>query len=129
MLRSCVQLPLLHQSKGLLYAVSRSPVTLVRYYAQPQQSGGSNALAAARERNDVSTDVRPLGERIKENTKTASYMGVIVLGVTVTGALMFAIFRELWSSNSSNSVYSAALERCINVSKLLITYNLWKNIF
>lgn len=120
MLRSCVQLPLLHQSKGLLYAASRFPVTSVRCFAaaQPQQSGGSNALAAARERNDVSTDVRPLGERIKENTKTASYMGVIVLGVTVTGALMFAIFRELWSSNSSNSVYSAALERCINVSTI-----------
>lgn len=126
MLRSCVQLPLLHQSKGLLYAASRFPVTSVRCFAaaQPQQSGGSNALAAARERNDVSTDVRPLGERIKENTKTASYMGVIVLGVTVTGALMFAIFRELWSSNSSNSVYSAALERCINVSTILITYKL-----
>lgn len=82
----------------------------------PANSSSSSSLAAAAERSDVSTDVRPLGERIKENTRTASYLGVIVLGVAVTGGLVFAILRELWSSNSPNSVYSAALERCVNVS-------------
>uniref|UniRef100_T1H5Y6 Mitochondrial import inner membrane translocase subunit Tim21 n=1 Tax=Megaselia scalaris TaxID=36166 RepID=T1H5Y6_MEGSC len=62
---------------------------------------------------EVSTDVRPLGEKIKENTKTASYM-IIVLGVGVTGALFYAIFRELFSSNSPNSIYSKALDRVIH---------------
>lgn len=65
-------------------------------------------------RTDVSTDVRPIGERIKENTKTVSYLSVIVLGITVTGIMFFAIFRELLSSTSPNNVYSAALETCIN---------------
>lgn len=68
-------------------------------------------------RTDVSTDVRPLGERIKENTKTASYMGVIALGVAVTGIMFYAIFRELFSSSSPNNVYSEALNRCIHVSR------------
>lgn len=63
---------------------------------------------------DISTDVRPIGERIKENTKTASYLGVIVVGVAVTGVLIFAVCRELWSSTSSNSIYSAALKACID---------------
>lgn len=74
------------------------------------------AITTASDRNDVSTDVRPIGERIKENTKTASYMGIIALGATVTGIMFFAICRELLSSSSPNSVYSDALDRCVNVS-------------
>lgn len=83
--------------------------------ATPEQQQTKNALAASRERADVSTDVRPLGERVKENAKTASYLGVILLGVGVTGGLIFAIMRELWSSDSPNNVYSAALAKCIEV--------------
>lgn len=104
---------------------SRLPFMLIRNFAAastPKGSDGGGALEAARERNDVSTDVKPIGERIKENTKTASYMGVIILGVTVTSALMFAIFRELWCSTSPNNVYSVALERCIEVSFSTITF-------
>lgn len=56
----------------------------------------------------------PLGERIKENTKTASYTGVILLGVGLTGGLFYVIFRELFSSNSPQNIYSAALDRCVN---------------
>lgn len=107
---------------------SRLPLMLIRNFAAsaPKGSDGGGALEAARERNDVSTDVKPIGERIKENTKTASYMGVIILGVTVTSALMFAIFRELWCSTSPNNVYSVALERCIEVSFSTITFFLTK---
>lgn len=72
------------------------------------------AKSTAGDGSEVSADVRPIGERIKENTKTASYMGVIVLGATVTGIMFFAIFRELMSSSSPNNVYSSALEECIN---------------
>lgn len=76
----------------------------------------SKSLATAKEQHELSTDVRPIGERIKENTKTASYMGVILLGVGVTGVMFYAIFRELFSSNSPNNIYSKALDKCINVS-------------
>lgn len=56
----------------------------------------------------------PIGERIKENTKTASYTGVILLGVGLTGGLFYVIFRELFSSNSPQNIYTAALDRCVS---------------
>ncbi|XP_065356299.1 mitochondrial import inner membrane translocase subunit Tim21 [Calliphora vicina] len=64
-------------------------------------------------RTDVSTDVRPLGEKIKETTKTASYTAIILAGVGVTAVMFWAIFRELFSSSSPNNIYSDALARVI----------------
>ncbi|XP_058818311.1 mitochondrial import inner membrane translocase subunit Tim21 [Topomyia yanbarensis] len=103
----------------LTTAIVTVPVQQVRCYAEGKRSPGSSSLAAsASGRTDVSTDIKPLGERVKENTKTASYMGVILLGVGVTGILFYAIFRELFSSNSPNSVYTDALERVKNEAKV-----------
>lgn len=76
-----------------------------------QKVKSSAALTQAKEKYEISQDVKPMGERIKENTKTASYMGIILVGVGVTGVLFYAIFRELFSSNSSNGVYSDALDK------------------
>lgn len=75
---------------------------------QPRRSGAG--------RTDVSSDVRPLGEKIKENTKTASYTAIILAGVGVTAVMFWAIFRELFSSSSPNNIYSNALERVIEVT-------------
>ncbi|XP_058447886.1 mitochondrial import inner membrane translocase subunit Tim21 isoform X2 [Malaya genurostris] len=94
------------------------PVQPTRCYAEAKRSAGSSSLVTGSGRTDVSADVKPLGERVKENTKTASYMGVILLGVGVTGILFFAIFRELFSSNSPNSVYTEALERVKNEARV-----------
>ncbi|XP_026757169.2 mitochondrial import inner membrane translocase subunit Tim21 [Galleria mellonella] len=74
----------------------------------------NRSLTKSSERADVSTDVRPLGEKIKETTKTASYTGVILFGIGVTGVIFYYVFRELFSSNSANSIYSVALEKCKN---------------
>lgn len=89
---------------------------MLRRYSTPSPAKNTqeSSLASARTQHEVSADVKPLGERIKENTKTASYTGVILLGIGVTGALFYTIFRELFSSTSPNSVYSSALEKCIN---------------
>lgn len=86
----------------------------VRCYAAAEK----RAVASAKQTTEVSADVRPLGERVKENTKTASYMGVILVGIGVTGVLFYGIFRELFSSSSSNSVYTEALDRCVNDFKV-----------
>lgn len=100
--------------------VSRS-LSTTSFAFQKVKPRNDSAIAAstASDRTDVSTDVRPIGERIKENTKTASYFGVIVFGVGVTGIVAFVIFRELFSSSSPNNVYSEALNDCINVSFIL----------
>ncbi|XP_017782041.1 PREDICTED: mitochondrial import inner membrane translocase subunit Tim21 [Nicrophorus vespilloides] len=63
--------------------------------------------------SEVGTDVRPLAEKVKETTKTASYLGVILLGVGVTGTLFYAVFNELFSSRSPNNIYTAAVKKCL----------------
>ncbi|XP_063702841.1 mitochondrial import inner membrane translocase subunit Tim21 [Culicoides brevitarsis] len=84
-----------------------------RQYCRP-----ARAIAEAKQSSELSEDVRPLGEKIKENTKTASYMGIILAGVGVTGIMFYAIFRELFSSQSPNNVYSEALDKCKNDTRI-----------
>lgn len=113
--------------------ISRHRLTMVPWLLRPhmrtyavgkRQSTESSAVStSSSDRSDVSLDVRPLGERIKENTKTASYSMIIVAGLAVTGVMFFAIFRELLSTASPNNVYSAALEKCVNVSNMKMFFN------
>uniref|UniRef100_A0A182RWA2 Mitochondrial import inner membrane translocase subunit Tim21 n=1 Tax=Anopheles funestus TaxID=62324 RepID=A0A182RWA2_ANOFN len=102
-----------HLSNALLRCSASIPsIVLHRSISNAsKQTSSSKSLSAGTDRTDVSTDVRPIGERVKENTKTASYMGVILLGVGVTGLLFYVIFWELFSSDSPNNIYSEALER------------------
>lgn len=65
-------------------------------------------------KSEVDTNVKPLGEKVKETTKTVSYLGIILLGVGVTGTLFYAVFNELFSSKSPNNVYSKAAKRCLS---------------
>lgn len=88
---------------------------------KPKNDTADVTISKASDQSYVSTDVRPIGERIKENTKTASYFGVILGGVVVTGALFLAICRELLSSSSPNSVYSDALKLCTEVGLMNTT--------
>nr|XP_022900961.1 mitochondrial import inner membrane translocase subunit Tim21 [Onthophagus taurus] len=64
-------------------------------------------------RTALDTNVKPLGEKVKETTKTASYLGVILLGVGVTGTLFYAVFQELFSSKSPNNIYTQAVKKCL----------------
>lgn len=106
-------LPVLRTGRlGRPIVLQTSKFSFPRSYYSTEKQGG---LTRSSERADVSTDVRPLGEKIKETTKTVSYTGVILLGVGVTGVIFFYVFRELFSSNSPNSIYSDALEKCKNV--------------
>ncbi|GAB0089074.1 mitochondrial import inner membrane translocase subunit Tim21 [Sergentomyia squamirostris] len=104
------------RSSSVLFCLLRTHVA--RGFATPAKKSSESSLAAAKQQQEVSTDVKPLGERIKENTKTASYTGIILLGIGVTGALFYTVFRELFSSSSPNSIYSNALDRCINDSRV-----------
>lgn len=107
--------------------------TLTVYQCNQQKLKGdtaTNSIVSSKhnEHTDISTNVRPI-EKIKENTKTASYFGVILFGVAVTGVMFFAVLRELLSSNSPNNVYSEALKMCTNVnnsSKMTSRFNHFK---
>ncbi|XP_060654798.1 mitochondrial import inner membrane translocase subunit Tim21 [Drosophila nasuta] len=93
----------LHSSAHLTQQASSSGV-----------SGGGRALQESRGNSNVSTDVRPIGEKIKENTKTASYTAIILAGLGVTGIMFYAIFRELFSKESSCNIYATALKRVVD---------------
>lgn len=112
-------LPLSFQAKKRVCLLPSALHTIIyrhdRHYSSAKESGLSQTRASE-DRSDISTDVRPLGEKVKEATKTASYTGVILVGLGVTGIIFYYVFRELFSSNSPNSIYSEALEKCKNVS-------------
>lgn len=78
-----------------------------------QKSSKSNAITTTSSRAELDTNVKPLGEKVKETTKTASYLGIILIGVGVTGTLFYAVFNELFSSKSPNNVYTKAMKKCI----------------
>jgi len=101
--------PLLRQQKTALFEFT--PLICQQFGARYKSS--KDALVESR-RSEIDTNVKPIGEKVKETTKTASYLGIILLGVGVTGSLFYAIFSELFSSKSPNNVYSKAAKLCIN---------------
>lgn len=44
-----------------------------------------------------------------------------MLGLGVTGILVYTILSELFSTNSPNSVYSKALDRCLKDDRVKIS--------
>ncbi|XP_071520072.1 mitochondrial import inner membrane translocase subunit Tim21 isoform X2 [Panulirus ornatus] len=59
------------------------------------------------------------GRKAKEATRTTYYTAVVVLGVGVTGLMMYSVFKELLFSFSPQTVYSAAVEKCINHPRVI----------
>ncbi|KAL1404117.1 hypothetical protein pipiens_020474, partial [Culex pipiens pipiens] len=103
---------------SMLRGLSTLPQQSRAYATAQRKSASTSSLSASTDRTDVSTDVRPMGERVKENTKTASYLGIILVGVGVTATLFYYTFRELFSSNSPNNIYTEALDRVKNENRV-----------
>ena len=58
-------------------------------------------------------------EVVKENTKSAGYLSIIIGGIGITGFMFYVIFNELFSSKSPNGVYGKALDKCIKDPKVI----------
>lgn len=56
---------------------------------------------------------------VKENVKSAGYLGVIIAGIGVTGVILYTLFSELFSSNSPYGVFSDARVRCMEHPKIV----------
>lgn len=108
----------------LIQPLSGSYRTIVKYnpllYQQVIKRLGSTKRSdiSTTVKSEVDTNVKPLGEKVKETTKTVSYLGIILLGVGVTGTLFYAVFNELFSSKSPNNVYSKAAKRCLEETRI-----------
>ncbi|XP_068200885.1 mitochondrial import inner membrane translocase subunit Tim21 [Palaemon carinicauda] len=73
------------------------------------------STSRALEQKSVSKHVRSDGgkfSKAKEATRTTYYTAVVLVGVGVTGLLAYSIFKELLSSFSPQTVYTAAVEKC-----------------
>lgn len=90
---------------------------IYRFFHFTSKSLKNKALTTAT-RTELDTNVKHLGERVKQTTKTASYLGIIVVGIGITGTLFYAVLQELFSNKSPNSVYSSAAKRCIDDTRV-----------
>lgn len=76
--------------------------------AKRREEGG-RALA---ERSQRGAGPATTAQKVKDAGRDLTYLGVILLGVGLTGALLYPVFIELFSSWSPNRVYTSALGRC-----------------
>lgn len=81
-------------------------------WLRPASTTTNKNTSALSEAKDADAGQLTLGQKVKQSTKDASYLGVILAGLGVTGLMFYTIFHELFSGHSPNSVYSRALERC-----------------
>ncbi|KAL6256483.1 hypothetical protein P5V15_012596 [Pogonomyrmex californicus] len=58
-------------------------------------------------------------EVVKENLKSAGYLGVIIGGIGITALILYTLFSELFSSKSPYGVYSEARVRCMEHPKVI----------
>ncbi|XP_066536161.1 mitochondrial import inner membrane translocase subunit Tim21-like [Hoplias malabaricus] len=52
------------------------------------------------------------GQKVKRAGKDFTYLIVVLIGLGVTGGLLYVIFQELFSSSSPSKLYGKALEKC-----------------
>ncbi|KAM4719158.1 mitochondrial import inner membrane translocase subunit Tim21 [Anableps anableps] len=50
-------------------------------------------------------------QKVKEAGRDFTYLIVVLIGLGVTGGLLYVVFQELFSSSSPNKVYSRAFDR------------------
>lgn len=55
---------------------------------------------------------------VKEASKTVWYTGIVVCGFIATGAILYTVIKELFWSQSPQSIYSDALQKCIEHPKI-----------
>lgn len=60
-----------------------------------------------REETGVSTS-----QKVKEAGRDFTYLIVVLFGVSITGGLLYTIFKELFSASSPNIIYGKALGKC-----------------
>jgi len=98
---STKQVKLIHVSKCLVKSQEDT---------KGQVSPASNQKGA-----ELSTS---FAKKAKENVKTASYGSVIIIGVGVTAVVIYTIYKELFSLDSPQGLYTMASDQCMNHPKV-----------
>ncbi|XP_057325798.1 mitochondrial import inner membrane translocase subunit Tim21-like [Microplitis mediator] len=109
------RIPSLLSPPSLLLLCNGNKVIIKKYSNEKKKSEITHFENNATD-NQVSTS---FAEVVKENTKSAWYVSVIVAGVGITALMFYAIFRELFSDKSPSSVYSKAVDKCVKDPKVI----------
>ena len=54
----------------------------------------------------------------KENVKTASYASVVIVGIAVTGGVLYALFKDMLSGDTPQDFFQYGSDKCINHEKV-----------
>ncbi|XP_045881362.1 mitochondrial import inner membrane translocase subunit Tim21 [Meles meles] len=77
--------------------------------AQRVGDDGSKQVSVHSQRGET---VVSTSQKVKEAGRDFTYLIVVLCGISITGGLFYAVFKELFSPWSPNKVYGKALEKC-----------------
>lgn len=105
--------------RGVLYVEHYLGTKTTSRYKEFSTKNDNESSSHTSESKSVSVkqtggEIQTTFTKVKETTKTASYVGVIVAGLGITAVIFYTVLKELFSSKSPNNIYSKALERCRN---------------
>ncbi|NXN44715.1 TIM21 translocase, partial [Rhinoptilus africanus] len=73
--------------------------------------GGNSKHVSVQRGREAETAVSA-AQKVKEAGRDFTYLIVVLVGIGVTGGLLYVIFKELFSSSSPSKIYGDALEKC-----------------
>ncbi|KAK2518392.1 Timm21 [Columba guinea] len=73
---------------------------------------GDNSKQVSVQRDRKEETVLSAAQKVKQAGRDFTYFIVVLVGIGVTGGLLYVIFKELFSSSSPSKIYGDALEKC-----------------
>uniref|UniRef100_A0A8C1TUE1 Mitochondrial import inner membrane translocase subunit Tim21 n=1 Tax=Cyprinus carpio TaxID=7962 RepID=A0A8C1TUE1_CYPCA len=86
---------------------SRSLYTGVHFCSKDDGQKDTDQVSVSR-----GSHTPPPAHKVKQAGKDFTYLIVVLIGLGVTGALLYVVFQELFSSSSPSTIYGKAFERC-----------------
>lgn len=117
-----VRLPQHISASRPVYETPRCPASTWTFY--PSRSLYTGVHVCSRSDGQKDTDqvsvsrsshtppIPSAAQKVKQAGKDFTYLIVVLIGISVTGGLLYVVFQELFSSSSPSKIYGQAFERC-----------------
>ncbi|XP_013857817.1 mitochondrial import inner membrane translocase subunit Tim21 [Austrofundulus limnaeus] len=90
---------------------SRCPSAALHCSARNRSSPEERDRAVSRTRYQSESPKPTAGQKVKEAGRDFTYFIVVLIGLGVTGGLLYVVFQELFSSKGPNKVYGRAFNK------------------
>ncbi|XP_051167096.1 mitochondrial import inner membrane translocase subunit Tim21 [Leptopilina boulardi] len=111
------------RQKRFLYNLSSTSLCCIKtpiINSQAFYSNNQNSMPIKSEQSNSKNQIQTgFADVVKENTKSAWYLSVIVGGIGITACIFYTILKELFSESSPNGIYKKAVKRCLQDSRVL----------